>query len=93
MISKSNAISDNIDDLLNNLNNVSLRLDISKNEFQSLRNVQFIESRVYEEDETLETPTYNDSKVIFYTISLNRLRKDFYFRSKKSHLRRKQRTE
>lgn len=40
--------------MTNNLSQTSLELDIAQNEFQSLRNSQFIESRVYEDDETLQ---------------------------------------
>lgn len=43
-----------MENLLHSLDEVNLRLDLSQNEFQSLRNTQFIESRVYEDDETLD---------------------------------------
>lgn len=43
-----------MNNLLNNLEETSLRLDIAKNKFLSLQNTQFIESRVYEDDETEE---------------------------------------
>ncbi|KAJ8978797.1 hypothetical protein NQ317_015522 [Molorchus minor] len=54
LLSKTLTISDSVDGLLNELDEVGLRLDITHNEFQSLRNTQFIESRVYEDDETLD---------------------------------------
>lgn len=55
MISKATETNDNVNKLLDNLNTVSVSLDIARNEFSSLRNTQFIESRVYEEDETIST--------------------------------------
>lgn len=48
-------MSDKVDSLLNNLESVSLKLELTRNEFQSLRNTQFIENRVYEDDETLDS--------------------------------------
>lgn len=39
------------------LDETSLKLDITKNEFLSLHNRQFVESRVYEEDESVEVAT------------------------------------
>lgn len=54
LFSRSVSISDNVDNLLHGLDEVNLKLSLSQNEFQSLRNTQFIESRVYEEDETLD---------------------------------------
>ncbi|KAJ8963320.1 hypothetical protein NQ318_018789 [Aromia moschata] len=53
LLTKTLSLSNNVDDLLNNLDEVSLKLEITQNEFQSLRNSQFIESRVYEDDETI----------------------------------------
>lgn len=43
-----------LNNLLDNLNDASLRLELVKNEFFGLQNKQFIESRVYEDDETAE---------------------------------------
>lgn len=46
--------------LTDSLNETHLELNIAQNKFQSLRNTQFIESRVYEDDETLQSE--NESK-------------------------------
>ncbi|KAF2882466.1 hypothetical protein ILUMI_23691 [Ignelater luminosus] len=53
LLSKAQDTNDNLNKLLEDLNSVSLNLDIVKNDFRSLHNFQFVESRVYEEDETL----------------------------------------
>ncbi|KAF7283622.1 hypothetical protein GWI33_023260 [Rhynchophorus ferrugineus] len=53
LLSETNSTSLNIDKLLNKLDIVSVKLDVTRNEFHSLRNTQFIENRVYEDDETL----------------------------------------
>ncbi|RZB39905.1 WASH complex subunit FAM21A, partial [Asbolus verrucosus] len=53
LLSKTTEINNNLHNLTNNLEETSLQLNIAQNEFQSLRNSQFIESRVYEDDETL----------------------------------------
>lgn len=37
---------------MNNVEEVNLKLDIAKNKFLSLQNKQFVESRVYEDDES-----------------------------------------
>lgn len=54
LFARTVGISDNVDNLLHGLDEVSLKLSLSQNEFQGLRNTQFIESRVYEDDETLD---------------------------------------
>ncbi|XP_018568410.1 WASH complex subunit 2 [Anoplophora glabripennis] len=54
LFSKTLLISNNVNNLLHSLDEVNLKLNLSQNEFQSLRNTQFIESRVYEDDETLD---------------------------------------
>ncbi|KAG5900057.1 hypothetical protein JTB14_016031 [Gonioctena quinquepunctata] len=55
MLLKTEELTHNIDNLLNNLDEVGLKLDISQNQFHSLKNTQFIENRVYEDDETLDS--------------------------------------
>ncbi|CAH1099543.1 unnamed protein product [Psylliodes chrysocephalus] len=55
LLTKTDALNDNIIDLLHNLDEVGLKLDISQNEFQNLKNTQFIESRVYDDDEALDS--------------------------------------
>lgn len=54
VISGAEALNTNVDKLLNNMEEVHLKLELTKNEFHGLRNTQFIENRVYEDDETLE---------------------------------------
>ncbi|XP_022901031.2 WASH complex subunit 2 [Onthophagus taurus] len=46
-------IDENLKKLSKNLDETSINLHLSRNEFSSLSNTQFIESRVYEEDETI----------------------------------------
>lgn len=46
---------------MDNLNKASLRLDIAKNEFLGLQNRQFVESRVYEDDETATAEEQNET--------------------------------
>ncbi|KAK4885466.1 hypothetical protein RN001_001737 [Aquatica leii] len=53
LLSKAESTNNNLNDLLSRLNNTSLSLDEVKNDFRSLRNTQFIESRVYDDDETV----------------------------------------
>lgn len=53
-------MNDKIENLNENLGKVHLRVDLARNEFSSLRNTQFIECRVYEEDETLITEKLKD---------------------------------
>ncbi|CAG9820659.1 unnamed protein product [Phaedon cochleariae] len=55
VLAKTEKFGEDIDNLLNNLDEVGLTLDISQNEFHSLRNTQFIENRVYEDDETMDS--------------------------------------
>nr|XP_023017779.1 WASH complex subunit 2 isoform X2 [Leptinotarsa decemlineata] len=55
MLRKTEELSQNIDKLLVHADEVSLKLDISQNQFHSLKNTQFIENRVYEDDETLDS--------------------------------------
>ncbi|XP_044260910.1 WASH complex subunit 2 isoform X2 [Tribolium madens] len=54
LLTRTTEINNNLQNLTSTLSETSLQLDIAQNEFQSLRNSQFIESRVYEDDETLE---------------------------------------
>lgn len=66
--------------LSNTLDKTSLGLNIAQNEFQSLRNSQFIESRVYEDDETLpevddQTKVRSVLQTIWSFIYLNFCRK------------------
>lgn len=49
--------------LHDNLNKASLRLDITKNEFLGLQNRQFVESRVYEDDETAAIEGANETVI------------------------------
>ncbi|XP_072388516.1 uncharacterized protein [Diabrotica undecimpunctata] len=60
LLTKTDELNDNINNLLNNLDEVGLKLDISQNEFQSLKNTQFIESRVYDDDEALDSKGNED---------------------------------
>ncbi|KRT85058.1 hypothetical protein AMK59_1503, partial [Oryctes borbonicus] len=53
VFSEATTVDNNVNNLLNNLSKASLSLDIARNKFLSLSNTQFIESRVYEDDETL----------------------------------------
>ncbi|XP_056639918.1 WASH complex subunit 2 [Diorhabda sublineata] len=55
LLTKTDNLNKNVNDLLKDLNEVGLQLDLSQNEFQSLKNTQFIESRVYDDDETLDS--------------------------------------
>nr|CAH7769666.1 unnamed protein product [Callosobruchus chinensis] len=55
MFLKTDEISKNLDSLLSNTDQVQLKLSMCQNEFHSLKNTQFIESRVYEDDETLDS--------------------------------------
>lgn len=58
---KATAVDNNVNSLLDDLARASLSLDIAKNKFLSLSNTQFIESRVYEDDETIIT---NEEKIV-----------------------------
>lgn len=40
---------------MNNVDEAGLKLELAQNEFQNLKNTQFIESRVYDDDETLDS--------------------------------------
>ncbi|XP_060533429.1 WASH complex subunit 2 isoform X2 [Cylas formicarius] len=62
VLNETVQISRNVDKLLDNVNDVGIRLDLAKNEFQSLRNSQFVESRVYEDDETIDGASKSDNK-------------------------------
>lgn len=53
LLSKAEHTNNNLNKLLLGLDNASLALDEAKNDFRTLRNTQFIESRVYEDDETV----------------------------------------
>ncbi|XP_030757396.1 WASH complex subunit 2 [Sitophilus oryzae] len=55
LIKETVTTSTNVDKLLRDLDVVHFKLDLTRNEFHSLRNTQFIENRVYEDDETLES--------------------------------------
>ncbi|VEN44424.1 unnamed protein product [Callosobruchus maculatus] len=55
MFLKTDEISKNLDSLLSNTDEIQLKLSMCQNEFHSLKNTQFIESRVYEDDETLDS--------------------------------------
>lgn len=54
MFKKTRETDDRLNRMLRQLDETELKLDITKNEFLSLHNRQFVESRVYEEDETVE---------------------------------------
>ncbi|XP_028141970.2 WASH complex subunit 2 isoform X2 [Diabrotica virgifera virgifera] len=60
LLTKTDELNGNINNLLNNVDEVGLKLDISQNEFQSLKNTQFIESRVYDDDEALDSKGNED---------------------------------
>lgn len=73
-MSKTGEISDKIDTLLNNVDEAGLKLDLAQNEFQNLKNTQFIESRVYDDDETLDSKEEEKvclTKIIDFFIILN----------------------
>lgn len=55
LLTKAEETNTNLNALLDNLNQVEINLDIVNNEFMGLHNTQFIESRVYEDDEIEET--------------------------------------
>lgn len=61
LFERANKTNDNLNLLVDNLTNAGLRLDIAKNEFLNLQNRQFVESRVYEDDETV-SPEENKEK-------------------------------
>ena len=64
LLTRTTEINGNLQNLTNTLDQTSLQLNIAQNEFQSLRNTQFIESRVYEDDESLPQPDVeNKTKV------------------------------
>lgn len=58
-MSETEHLNQKVDNLLNNLEHVGLKLELTRNEFHSLRNTQFIENRVYEDDETVENVVVN----------------------------------
>lgn len=60
---KAEEVNTNLNGLLNGLNKASLSLDVVKNEFGSLHNTQFIENRVYEDDETIHEEKQSDEAV------------------------------
>jgi WASH complex subunit FAM21 len=60
LLTRTTEINNNLQNLTDSLNETHLELNIAQNKFQSLRNTQFIESRVYEDDETLQSE--NESK-------------------------------
>lgn len=53
MFEKVERTNENLNTLLDNVANADVRLNIARNKFRSLHNMQFIESRVYEDDETV----------------------------------------
>lgn len=57
---RSGEIGDKIDSLLTNISEAGLKFELAQNEFQNLKNTQFIESRVYDDDELLDS---KDDKV------------------------------
>lgn len=66
MFKKTKETDDNLNKLLRKLDETALRLDITKNEFLSLHNRQFVESRVYEDDESVEAKHEDEKeKVVF----------------------------
>lgn len=68
LLSKTGEISDKIDTLLDNIDEAGLKLDLAQNDFQNLKNTQFIESRVYDDDETLDSK--EEEKVTLTSISV-----------------------
>ncbi|XP_041971137.1 WASH complex subunit 2 isoform X3 [Aricia agestis] len=54
LMSKCQEVNTNLDDMVNKLDNASVDLQNVNNKFLALSNSQFIESRVYDEDITLE---------------------------------------
>lgn len=73
LVTKSTEINDGLQNLTNSLDQTSLRLNIAQNEFQSLRNSQFIESRVYEDDETLPHREVDDKAKVKSFYKFNHL--------------------
>lgn len=63
MLNKATIVDNNVNTLLNDLSKASLSLDIARNKFLSLSNTQFIESRVYEDDETAASNEEKSPKV------------------------------
>ncbi|XP_045466893.1 WASH complex subunit 2 isoform X2 [Harmonia axyridis] len=54
LLEKAENVNERIQNLSENLNRVHLQVDLARNELSSLRNTQFVECRVYEDDETLQ---------------------------------------
>lgn len=57
MLTKVKDTNERLENLMHTADETSLALSNATNEFMGLRNTQFIESRVYEDDETLPTKT------------------------------------
>ncbi|XP_044763788.1 WASH complex subunit 2 [Coccinella septempunctata] len=53
ILKKAEDVNEKIEKLNENLSKIHLQVDLSRNEFSSLRNTQFVECRVYDDDETL----------------------------------------
>ncbi|XP_018321650.1 WASH complex subunit 2 isoform X2 [Agrilus planipennis] len=54
LIGNASKTKEKLSSLLDELNNTHVKFNVIQNRFQSLHNTQFIESRVYEDDETLQ---------------------------------------
>ncbi|XP_017786382.1 PREDICTED: WASH complex subunit FAM21 [Nicrophorus vespilloides] len=55
LFKRAGEVNGSLDELLDNLDKTAINLDLVKNQFLSLQNTQFIESRVYEDDEVLDS--------------------------------------
>ncbi|KAK9876356.1 hypothetical protein WA026_012665 [Henosepilachna vigintioctopunctata] len=63
VLNVSEGVHEKVGHLCNNLNQISLRVDLARNEFNSICDSQFVECRVYEDDETLLTKEDQKGKV------------------------------
>ncbi|XP_065170517.1 WASH complex subunit 2A [Atheta coriaria] len=63
LFKQADETNNNLENLLQDLSSTEIQLDLVKNQFLGLQNTQFIESRVYEDDETVTQPIVTPTEV------------------------------